>query len=751
MRADYSAYCVQQNAFRVSMADETVFTVSNGNFGLRGSHDFCYPNAQPGTFLAGIFNKSEAQVRELVRLPYALALRLYANDMPINLAEISPKSYRRWLDMSTATLREDYTIQMPGVLLSITTRRAASLADRNLALQAVTVYVMEGSARIFAEAWLDGNVYNGAASPANRVRHITSQAEVSPDGVSLCCATREGAYTVALHSKLRHVQGPSPLRAEGRSLVTAATEQVECELLQGEQVTFHRLTAICSSRQHESPAAAASDTLKRAWAEGFDVCWQAHEKAMAALWAGCDIAIQGDVQADRALRFNVFSLLCMANPEDEGVSIGAKALHGEGYKGHVFWDTEIFMLPFYTLTQPQTARTLLLYRYHALDSARENARLNGFRGAQFPWESADTGLEETPKWGRDYMGNPVRIWTGDIECHITADVAYAVAQYIEYAADEAFFADYGAEILLETARFWASRLEYNSGLDRYELRDVIGPDEFHEHVDNNYYTNALAQWNLRASMQYAARMAGDHPQQFAALLDKIHMTQAEIDGWDAIAGRIYLPLSTKGLLLEQFEGYFQLEDPPITAFDENHMPLWPEGVDITDLNRYQLVKQADVIMVMFLLGDAIDLATKEANYVYYEKRTMHKSSLSPSMYALMGMMTGHPENAYTHFLRTALVDLSDNQGNSAEGLHAASAGGTWMAMVHGFLGVYVDGEGMLHVAPKLPEGWQSVRFPIVYRGHSLRLEAARDEVRLLAHEGPGPFSFIANGAVVNCE
>jgi kojibiose phosphorylase len=379
-------------------------------------------------------------------------------------------------------------------------------------------------------------------------------------------------------------------------------------------------------------------------------------------------------------------------------------LHGEGYKGHVFWDTELFMLPFFTYSLPNYARALLSYRWHKLEGAKKNAALGGYKGARFPWESADSGLEETPQWGFDYKQNKVRIWTGDIEIHITCDIAYGLREYIRATGDADFLRERAAPIIFETARFWASRLEYD---------EKIGPDEFHEHVNNNAYTNALVRWNLR----YAAELAAKHG-----------VSPEEAAGWTAMAEKILVPRS--GGLIEQYDGFFDKIDVSITEFDANQMPLWPDGVDITKLSNYRLVKQADVIMLTHLLREEFTPEEMKENYIYYENRTMHKSSLSPSMYALMGTRTNQHGKAYTNFMRTVLTDIADNQGNTAHGIHAAAAGGAWCAMFYGFCGVRVDAGGSLTVNPWLPEKWNNITMNFYFKGERMRLTCTRGGAKL---------------------
>ncbi|MFQ3547438.1 MAG: glycosyl hydrolase family 65 protein, partial [Termitinemataceae bacterium] len=466
---------------------------------------------------------------------------------------------------------------------------------------------------------------------------------------------------------------------------------------------------------------------------GYSKEFEAHRCVMEAFWQDTDVEIRGDNRALRALRFNLFHLSSCANPEDEYVSIGAKGLHGEGYKGHVFWDTETFMLPFFIFTQPSTARSLLAYRYHTLQGARQNAQHGGFQGARFPWESADTGLEVTPPWGVDYAGHRVRIWTGEQEVHISADITYAILKYLQVSGDAAFLRTQGLQILLETAQFWASYAKYNEKLDRYEIQKVIGPDEFHEHVNNNAYTNYLAAWALRKTIAIVKDLEDRSPTELEEILKIAQVTAADLERWELIANKLYIPVTKDGLI-EQFEGYFSLKDIPITEWDANGMPRWPKDLDVRRLSETQLIKQPDVVMLFALLGEEFPLDQKIKNYEYYEKRTMHKSSLSPSIYAMVGLSLGKHDHAYEYFIKAAETDLVDNQGNTAHGLHAANTGGTWQSAVLGFGGLSVDKDGVLRVEPWLPPHWESLRYHVYWKGIGVTVEVGHQEIRVSSEQ-----------------
>jgi kojibiose phosphorylase len=424
------------------------------------------------------------------------------------------------------------------------------------------------------------------------------------------------------------------------------------------------------------------------------------------------------------VRFGVYHLLISANEADPTVNIGAKSLSGEGYRGHVFWDTEILMLPFFVFTRPETARSLLGYRQHTLAGARSNARSTGTAGARYAWESADSGLEECPVFTPD---GSHRFWARDEELHVSADVAYGVMRYVEATGDIAFLVACGAEILFETSRFWADRVEYSAEAAGYVIRQVMGPDEFHSHVDNNAFTNHLVRWSLQTAVDVSEQLGASHPDELRALTTAIGLEPSEVGRWREVAGRMVVGSGRPDRLVEQFDGYLQRLEVPITEWDENDMPRYPAGYHHFNCEETTLLKQPDVVMLMYLLPDLFDTDVKRRNYEFYEARTLHKSSLSPSIHAIMGIEVGDTSRAEQYFARSAFVDLADNQGNTEEGVHIASAGGTWQALVCGFGGFRVV-RGQMSFKPWLPARWEAVRFRLHWRGSRLRVEVGHDQI-----------------------
>jgi kojibiose phosphorylase len=409
-------------------------------------------------------------------------------------------------------------------------------------------------------------------------------------------------------------------------------------------------------------------------------------------------------------------------------------LTGENYKGHVFWDTEIFLLPFYILTHPPTARALLMYRYHTLPAAREKASTLGYRGALFAWESADDGRETTPSAVVTPDGTVVRVLSGKQEHHISADVAYAVWHYWQMSGDDEFFLTAGAELLVETARFWASRTDVGPD-GQYHIAQVIGPDEYHEGVDDNAYTNVMAQWNLERAAEIARLLEERWPARWREFHERVQLAPTEPEQWLTIAHNMYTGFDSRTGLFEQFRGYFELESIDLRAYEPRTAPM-DVLLGRERVQRSQVIKQADVVMLLALLWDRFPAQLREVNFRYYEPRTSHGSSLSPPVHALVAARLGDTRLAEHYFREAASIDLADNMGNAAGGVHMATLGGLWQAVVLGFAGMRPRPDGLIF-DPHVPESWQCLRFSVRLRGPELTV-TLKGEPRTLEVHMTGP-------------
>jgi trehalose/maltose hydrolase-like predicted phosphorylase len=457
----------------------------------------------------------------------------------------------------------------------------------------------------------------------------------------------------------------------------------------------------------------------------------AHEDSWDTRWIASDVIIEGDDESQQAVRFAVYHLTSAANPEDERVSVGARGLTGDAYFGHVFWDTEIYMLPFYTAVWPEAARALLMYRFHTLHGARAKAAQSGFRGALYAWESAGTGMETTPEVVVGQDGAPVNILTGRMEHHISADVAYAVWQYWRATGDEGFFLGAGAEILLDTARFWASRAVAEDDGCRH-IRHVIGPDEYHEDVDDNAFTNVMARWNIARALETMDLLQTRWPDRASALREKLALGEDELTDWRDATARIVIGLDRATGLFEQFAGYHALEPLDLSAYADRTVPI-DVVIGRERTQRSQVVKQADVVALIALLPEEFPGAMAQANFRYYEPRCGHGSSLSTGMHALVAASLGDAETALRYLHKTAANDLDLDPG-SAGGVRIAGLGALWQAVIRGFAGLDLIGD-TLGINPKLPPQWCSLSFRVCWRGRSVAISIAGRNVQATLLDG----------------
>ncbi len=730
---DDPAWLIVEDGFSLAREHEieSLFTVSNGYVGTRGSLAEGSAMSAPATLIAGVYDiDAHGGVPQLAFAPDWMQLRVYLGGQAMTLEHSKSLSHRRVLDMRQGVLWREWRFEDgAGRISRLLGFRLASMADRHLLLQSLEFIPENYSGRVHFEPAITS--LPGAGDQVPHVPRLppTGDSHLNAQVRELRTAT---GVRVALASRghLRMKQD-GEWRDAPMQRVADQDAPWDLDVNVGCTYRFDRLVSVFTSREAERPREAAIGHLLAVTAQDIDARVVAHTQAWLQRWQQADMEIVGDERAQRAIRLACYHLIGAANAEDEHASIGARALTGPAYKGHVFWDTEIFMLPFYTLTDPSAARALLMYRYHTLGAAREKARRLGWRGALYAWESTDTGVETTPPYVLAPDGELLHILCGEQEQHISADVAYAVWQYWHWSGDDTFFIGAGAEIILETARFWASRVRQGDD-GYYHIDQVIGPDEYHEGVDDNAFTNGMAQWNMEAAIQAATVVAARWPQEWARISHRLALGDEERARWAQVAPRMYLGMDDSGLI-EQFRGYFALEDIDLDG-RRNGTTDMLLGRD--RVRRSRVLKQADVLMLLYLLWDRYTPAQRERNFRYYEPRTAHGSSLSPAIHALFAARLGDTQIALRYFRQGAEIDLANNMGNAAGGVHAAAMGGLWQAAVFGFGGLSLIEDG-IGLQPHLPAEWPALRYTIRYRDQSLHVRVETDAVEIASLTG-GP-------------
>lgn len=705
---------------------ESQFTLGNGFIGSRGILEEIPYDAHPGTYIAGIYDRMGSKVSDLVNLPNPINFKISIGGERLDVSIMPNVKHQRYLNMKHGILAR-HTIYETAHKSKIDYQsvRFFSMKDKNIAAMRIYLTPLNKPCTVTIGSDIDTSVSNVSGISEGRKKHFKIKDIISSEEKTISYI--EGQ---TLRSKISISYAHTLNISLGGKKWFSKEENLVLKLKKGQTAVFTKFYSVFTQDESESfdIKNKAIKTLETYIALGYDELMRRHCNSWERLWRQSDIKIKGNWEIQRNLRFNIYHLLIAGIDNDGRSSIGAKTLSGEGYRGHIFWDLEIFILPFFMFVNPSIAKSMLLYRAKRLEKAKEIARSNGYSGAMFPWESALTGEEQTPSWARDLDGSIIKIHTHEMECHITADIAYSVYRYYVATEDNDFMLKYGYELLLETARFWSSRTSHNKRKKRFQIRGVIGPDEFHEDVDNNAYTNMLAQWNVFIAYGMFMRMKKEYPENHAILIKKLNLTTREVKIWKDIISKMSINIRKDGVI-EQFDGFFKRKKVKITEFDEDLMPLIPRDIKLKDIGKYQIIKQADVLLLLYLFPDRYDLKTKKRNYNFYDPITVHKSSLSPAIHSIMASETGQSAKSYSYFLMSLNTDILNLHRNTRLGIHAANLGGTWQTVIHGFAGMRIIKE-TLSFDPRMPKDIKGMSFFVQWKGFVLHVTIDKDVLKI---------------------
>jgi alpha,alpha-trehalose phosphorylase len=695
---------------------ESLFALSNGHMGLRGNLDEGEPFGLPGTYLNSFYEERPLPYAEagygfpeegqsILNVTNGKVFRLLVDDEPFDVRYGRLLSHERVLDLRAGTLRRDVDWVSPAEQrIKVRTTRLVSLEQRSVAAFLYEVEPVDGPARVIVQSELVANEDVPQPSKDPRVAaalgHALVPEEHEASGLNAQLLHRTKASWLRLGAEMDHeVEAPVPVRSHTEAREDWARTTFACELQPGQRLRIVKYLAYgwSSQRSRQAIRDQVHGAIAGARLGGWDGLVAAQRRFLDGFWAQADVEVDGDAEIQQAVRFALFHLM-QAGARAEARPIAAKGLTGRGYDGHVFWDTESFVLPVLTYTHPQAARDGLRWRHDTLQLARDRAAQLGLAGAAFPWRTI-RGQECSAYWPAGTAG-----------FHVNADIAGAVVRYVQTTGDTAFEAACGLDLLVETARLWRS-LGHHDRHGVFHIDGVTGPDEYSAIADDNIYTNLMAQQNLVAAAQSAER----HPEPARAL----GVDDEEIASWRDAAARIHLPYSKELGVHEQSAGFTRHQEWDFERTPAEHYPLLLH-YPYFDLYRKQVVKQADLVLAMHWRGDAFTPEEKARNFAYYDARTVRDSSLSACTQAVMAAEVGHTELAYEYLGEAAFVDLYDLQNNAGDGLHMASLAGTWLALVAGFGGMRDHG-GELSFMPRLPGRLDRLSFAITCHGSILRV------------------------------
>ncbi len=732
--------------------DESLFALANGTLGVRGNLEES-DSASQATLLSAVWERTPIDYHERfpgfashtdTRIPVADGARIHLRlgDTPVQLDQGEWLQFQRALDLRSGCYRRCLRWRSPeGATLQIEAERIVSFADAGLLairyrVQSVDYHgpiTLESSISTAREATaqgfdprigsrIDGGLGTYAAEAGETLAWVGQRTTHS--GIRLVCAQR---HQHADELTLRYAN----LAPHG------VTQVYEGMLAPGQAVTLDKyvayaFTAPFDAEPADSLPAQAAAALTAAIGQGYPALLARQTRTLATLWAQADLAIDGDPATEQALRFNLFHVFQSSSRDSHGTT-AAKGLTGEGYEGHYFWDAEVFMAPVLATLAPEIVRAMLTYRYRTLDNARRHAReLNHMRGALYAWRtiSGDECSSYFP--------------SGSAQYHINAAVAWAIRLYVDASGDDAFMLAHGAEMLFETARVWLDVGHFSARhAGAFCIHEVTGPDEYSALVDNNHYTNRMAQRHLRDAAAVADWMALSHPQDHAGLAARIGLHEDEPAQWRRAAKAMYLPVDAALDIFPQDDTFLDKPRlPSALAGVPGKRPLLLRMHPLS-IYRHQVCKQADTLLALMLAGEPVDVAAKRRNFDYYESITVHDSTLSASTFAVIAAEVGYADKAHRYFLDTLRVDLDDLHGNAAHGLHMAAMAGSWLALSWGYGGLRVH-DGLPALAPRLPAAWNSYRFGLRWRDTHLRVEVDRAGVQYTLTEGSA-LTFLHDG------
>jgi nigerose phosphorylase len=712
------------------------FLLGNGFVGVRGALDEYGRAEKTACIPTGLYDQQPGKWREPVNLPNPLFVQVSIGGKALHSVDSETERHVQTLDFRRAVSSRE-TVFLPdatGATITLSTERFASMQHPNLLCSKCSITASK-SVEVEVTLGVDGEVWdiNGPHLAAYR-------AECSDDACGLFSTTLEKHIPIVSASVIVGHAGHAGPASASQTSGDRAFKKCTVRLEAGLPVTFFVFGYVGYGADQPRSLAELRARIAPHLAQGYAALLAEHERLWAELWAASDVTITGDDEAQHALRYSLYHLLAIAPYHTKGTSIPARGLSGQVYKGAVFWDTELFMFPFFVHTNPRVARTLLEYRVSGLPGAMVKAREYGYDGAFYAWESQEGGYDACSHFNvtNVFTGRPTRTFFRDKQIHISGDIPLAFREYCRVTGDLSLLVDGGAEVIYECARFLFSWSYVDPTTQRYELLDVTGPDEYHERVNNDFYSNVLAAYTLEAALWAYDTLEAVHPEQHRKILERTRFAEI-LPSIRDMAKRLYVPEPHPETgLIPQFDRYFTLEDVSIADLDarKKHPTEYlggGEGLAVWT----QVIKQADVVLTLAIFPDRYSTQVKRDNWKYYEPRTEHGSSLSACSYAIVAAEIGEADFAYEYFMKTATIDMT---GKSKQyvgdlfigGTHPAANGGAWLSVIKGFCGILDTGDGVA-IAPRLPAHWERVVVPykIGKNAYEIAIEKGAVSVRTL--------------------
>ncbi|MDE1547679.1 glycoside hydrolase family 65 protein [Jeotgalibaca caeni] len=703
---------------------ESMTSIGNGYMGMRGNFEESYSgDHHSGTYLAGVWYPDKTRVGwwkngypeyfgKVINAINFTAMDLYINDQLVDLGKVDPDEFYLELDMQSGILNRSFTVTIADVTARFTFERFFSIAQKEIAAIRMSVETVAGTGTLKVVSKLDGNVKNEDSNYGEmfweeldrgsraETSYLTTHTIPNPFGVE--------QFTVTAAMENRTTATGTIKEAD-----FLVENHFEYNLDPASPLQFEKLISVVTSRDIEEAEQVESALSLLDGLSSYDELRAAHVAAWLERWKLADVVIEGDDAAQQGIRFNLFQLFSTYYGEDERLNIGPKGFTGEKYGGATYWDTEAYAVPLYlALADPNVTKNLLKYRHNQLPGAIHNAQQQGLKGALYPMVTF-TGVECHNEWEITFM-----------EIHRNGAIPYAIYNYTNYTGDDSYLKNEGLEVLAEVARFWADRVHYSKRAGKYMLHGVTGPNEYENNVNNNWYTNTIAAWVLRYTSETYQTYAAEA---------SVTISDEELANWADIVENMYYPVDEETGVFIQHDTFMDKELMSVSELDPAHLPL-NQKWSWDHILRSCFIKQADVLQGIYFFGDQFTEEEKRKNFAFYEPMTVHESSLSPSIHAILAAELGMEEKAVEMYQRTARLDLDNYNNDTEDGLHITSMTGSWLAIVQGFAQMKTWNE-TLSFAPFVPNSWNRYSFHINYRGRLLLITADKETTSIQLLEG----------------
>lgn len=697
---------------------ESLTSIGNGYMGMRGNFEEGYSgDHHQGTYLAGIWFPDKTRVGwwkngypdyfgKVINSVNFIKTEIYIDGGKVDLNKDTILDFHIELDMKEGILRRNFTIDKNGKQFNIAFQRFVSLDVKELCEIHVTVENLTDEAEVRVVSALDGNVTNEDSNydetfwlpVASGQNHLVVQTKANPFGVD--------QFTVATVMENRtNGLGHQTDQINEMEVAQTFTGMIE----KGATITFEKRVYVTTSRdyQKEQVLSAAFEILDKNQSRSFEDLLSAHKQLWSNRWEIADVTIGGDTAAQQGIRFNLFQLFSTYYGEDERLNIGPKGFTGEKYGGATYWDTEAYAVPLYlALASPEVTKNLLKYRHNQLPGAFVNAGKQGLNGALYPMVTF-TGIECHNEWEITFE-----------EIHRNGAIAYAIYNYTNYTGDNNYRLEKGIDVLVGISRFWADRVHFNKKRGLYMIHGVTGPNEYENNVNNNWYTNYMATWTLRYTLETSQLISEEK-------LHQLGLTKEELNKWQDIIDHMYFPYDEELQVFVQHDTFLDKDLKPVSELPTSDLPL-NQNWSWDRILRSCFIKQADVLQGIYFFGNQFTVEEKRRNFDFYEPMTVHESSLSPSVHAILAAELRKIDKAVELYERTARLDLDNYNNDTEDGLHITSMTGSWLSIVQGFAGMRTFDE-QISFAPIIPKKWEDYSFHINYRGRLLHIQVTQEQ------------------------